>query len=266
MSTSPNRMVAIATPLVFAPLAGAITALAAKHAPGLEIDQGQLEAIFIAGATIALAKSGLWLKGWQDYEKREQANQAAAAQVTDDPYGDVERTAGRRRRRRLTPMPRSSEELSDEQRGPTSRSRTTNATSWSSPSGVTTMADNTESAARQAGRSSTPRRMGSSTSSSAQGAELEDAQRRANMVTVADLRSLNDGMTALEASIAKLRAEVAQAEAASVTAARPARAARAGRADAPVGGTDGHDKSAAAPVANGGGAHCEPHPRRRRPR
>lgn len=88
MNTSPNRMVAIATPLVFAPLAGAITALAAKHAPGLEIDEGQLQAIFIAGATIALAKSGLWLKGWQDYEKREQAGQAAAvAEVAGDPYG-----------------------------------------------------------------------------------------------------------------------------------------------------------------------------------
>ena len=92
MNTSPNRMVAIATPLVFAPLAGAITALAAKHAPGLEIDEGQLEAIFIAGATIALAKSGLWLKGWQDYEKREQAGRAAVAEVADDPYaaGDDE--------------------------------------------------------------------------------------------------------------------------------------------------------------------------------
>jgi hypothetical protein len=87
MNTSPNRMVAIATPLVFAPLAGALTALAAKYAPGLEIDEGQLQAIFIAGATIALAKSGLWLKGWQDYEKREQAGRAAAvAEVADDPY------------------------------------------------------------------------------------------------------------------------------------------------------------------------------------
>lgn len=92
MNTSPNRMVAIATPLVFAPLAGAVTALAAKHAPGLEIDQGQLQAIFIAGATIAFAKSGLWLKGWQDYEKREQAERVAVVEFADDPYaaGDGE--------------------------------------------------------------------------------------------------------------------------------------------------------------------------------
>jgi hypothetical protein len=29
-----------------------------------------VEAIFIAGAGIAFAKAGLWLKGWQEYEKR----------------------------------------------------------------------------------------------------------------------------------------------------------------------------------------------------
>lgn len=90
MNVSPNRVVAVATPLVFAPLAGTIAALAAKYAPGLDIDQGQLEAVFIAGATIALAKSGLWLKGWQDYEKRQQTVQAVAAESADDPYIDSE--------------------------------------------------------------------------------------------------------------------------------------------------------------------------------
>lgn len=78
MSISPNRAVALGTPLIFAPLAGAVTALAAKHAPGLDIDPGQLQAIFIAGATIALAKAGLWMKGWQDFEKREQLMPADA--------------------------------------------------------------------------------------------------------------------------------------------------------------------------------------------
>ena len=43
---------------------------AAKYVPGVDIDTGSVEAIFIAGATIAFAKAGLWLKGWQDYEKR----------------------------------------------------------------------------------------------------------------------------------------------------------------------------------------------------
>jgi len=72
MNISPPRVVAIATPLVFAPLAGAITAFAAKHAPGVDLDAGQLQAIFITGATIAVAKSGLWMKGWQDFEKRQE--------------------------------------------------------------------------------------------------------------------------------------------------------------------------------------------------
>jgi hypothetical protein len=30
-----------------------------------------LQAIFIAGATAALGQGALWLKGWQDYEKRQ---------------------------------------------------------------------------------------------------------------------------------------------------------------------------------------------------
>ncbi|MEA2148834.1 MAG: hypothetical protein QOD69_664 [Solirubrobacteraceae bacterium] len=78
MLASPNRVVALATPLIFAPLAGGVTAWAAKHAPGIHIDQGQLQAIFIAGATIALAHSGMWMKGWQDYEKRQELLPAGA--------------------------------------------------------------------------------------------------------------------------------------------------------------------------------------------
>jgi hypothetical protein len=78
MVSSPNRVVALATPLIFAPLAGGVTAWAAKHAPGIHIDQGQLQAIFIAGATIALAHSGIWMKGWQDYEKRQELLPASA--------------------------------------------------------------------------------------------------------------------------------------------------------------------------------------------
>lgn len=89
MNASPNRVVAIATPLVFAPLAGAVTALAAKYAPGLDIEQGQLEAVFIAGATIAVAKAALWLKGWQDYEKRQEVMATAGlADVASRDYLD----------------------------------------------------------------------------------------------------------------------------------------------------------------------------------
>jgi hypothetical protein len=71
LTSNPNRLVAALTPVVFAPLAGAISVLAAKYFPGVDIPSGSVEAIFIAGATIAFAKAALWLKGWQEYEKRE---------------------------------------------------------------------------------------------------------------------------------------------------------------------------------------------------
>jgi hypothetical protein len=71
MTSSPNRLVAMLTPIVFAPLAGSIAVLAARYFPGVDVDQGSLQAIFIAGATIAFGKAALWLKGWQEWEKRE---------------------------------------------------------------------------------------------------------------------------------------------------------------------------------------------------
>lgn len=76
MTFTPGRLVATLTPLVFAPLAGAISVLIAEHAPGLDIDSDQLQQIFIAGALIAFGKAGLWLKGWQDYEKTQEAGPA----------------------------------------------------------------------------------------------------------------------------------------------------------------------------------------------
>jgi hypothetical protein len=81
MAISPNRLFAVLTPLVFAPLAGAISVLAAEHLPGLNIDSDQLQGIFIAGALIAFGKAGLWLKGWQDWEKRQ-------AEVPEDVAND----------------------------------------------------------------------------------------------------------------------------------------------------------------------------------
>ena len=71
MTITPGRLVAFLTPLIFAPLAGSISVLAARYLPGVDIDQSSLQAIFIAGATIAFGKAALWLKGWQDWEKRE---------------------------------------------------------------------------------------------------------------------------------------------------------------------------------------------------
>jgi hypothetical protein len=69
MGITPNRLVAVLTPLVFAPLAGTISVLVAKYLPGIDIDSDQLQQVFIAGALIAFGKAGLWLKGWQDWEK-----------------------------------------------------------------------------------------------------------------------------------------------------------------------------------------------------
>jgi hypothetical protein len=68
---SPNRIVALLTPLVFAPLAGAVSAWLAKHVPDAEISQENLMAVFIGGALIALAPALQWLHGWQKFEARE---------------------------------------------------------------------------------------------------------------------------------------------------------------------------------------------------
>jgi hypothetical protein len=89
---SPNRVVAVLTPLLFAPLAGALAAWLAEHFPGVEVDPGALEEIFIAGALIALAPAAQWLHGWQKYEARQAdldrelalANAAPPPPVFDD--------------------------------------------------------------------------------------------------------------------------------------------------------------------------------------
>ena len=84
MTITPGRLVAFLTPVIFAPLAGSISVLAARYLPGVDIDQGSLQAIFIAGATIAFGKAALWLKGWQDWEKREADASGAVADVPLD--------------------------------------------------------------------------------------------------------------------------------------------------------------------------------------
>ena len=103
---SPNRVVTALTPLVFAPLAGAISVFAAANVPGLDIDTGQLQAVFIAGATIAFGKAALWLKGWQEFEQRDDAVattdlEAGSGFDDGDLLGDeAGAEAGRRLRRR----------------------------------------------------------------------------------------------------------------------------------------------------------------------
>jgi hypothetical protein len=89
---SPNRVVAVATPLVFAPLAGAVTAWLAEHFPGFNVQQSALEEIFIAGALIALAPAAQWLHGWQKYEAR-QATLAKDSVVAEEPEPEAFETA-----------------------------------------------------------------------------------------------------------------------------------------------------------------------------
>lgn len=89
---SPNRLVAVLTPLVFAPLAGAAAAWLAKHFPGADVSKEDLQEIFIGGALIALAPAAQWLHGWQKHEARqaeaerelELAHAAAAVPPVDE--------------------------------------------------------------------------------------------------------------------------------------------------------------------------------------
>ena len=74
----PNRIVALLTPLVFAPLAGVAATWAAENLPGVTIPRESFEEIFIAGALIALAPAAQWLHGWQKYEQGKQAIDLAA--------------------------------------------------------------------------------------------------------------------------------------------------------------------------------------------
>ena len=79
---TPNRIVAILTPLVFAPVAGGIATWLAEHFPGSGVDEEDLTAIFIAGALIALAPAAQWLHGWQKWEARE-ADAAREAELAE---------------------------------------------------------------------------------------------------------------------------------------------------------------------------------------
>ena len=83
-----NRVVAILTPLVFAPLAGAAAAWLAQHIPAVNVSQADLQEVFIAGSLIALAPAAQWLHGWQKHEARqaeaEQALELANAGAAQD--------------------------------------------------------------------------------------------------------------------------------------------------------------------------------------
>lgn len=86
---TPNRIVAVLTPLVFAPAAGAVSAWVAKHAPGVELSTQELTNIFIAGALVALAPAAQWLHGWQKYEQQQAETERAVAVATAAPAAAV---------------------------------------------------------------------------------------------------------------------------------------------------------------------------------
>lgn len=81
---SPNRVVAVLTPLIFAPAAGAIATWIANNIPGAEISARNLEEVFIGGALIGLAPAAQWLHGWQKYEARK-AEQENAVELANAP-------------------------------------------------------------------------------------------------------------------------------------------------------------------------------------
>ena len=74
-----NRIVALLTPLVFAPLAGVVSTWAASNLPGVTLPPDKVEQVFIAGALIALAPAAQWLHGWQRHEQRQHEVLATAA-------------------------------------------------------------------------------------------------------------------------------------------------------------------------------------------
>ena len=79
-----NRVVALATPL-FAAAAGWVATWLAENVPGVSIDEGALEEIFIAGALVALAPAAQWLNGWQKHEARQAEAQQAVEIATAAP-------------------------------------------------------------------------------------------------------------------------------------------------------------------------------------
>jgi hypothetical protein len=72
-----NRLVALLTPLVFAPAAGWAASVIARYAPGIDVSQDDIQKVFIAGALIALAPAAQWLHGWQKHEARQFAAETA---------------------------------------------------------------------------------------------------------------------------------------------------------------------------------------------
>lgn len=61
----PNRIVVLLTPLVFVPVAGAVSAWLAKNFPGVTFSSDVVTGFAAAGALAALTAAYKWLDGWQ---------------------------------------------------------------------------------------------------------------------------------------------------------------------------------------------------------
>src|SRR5688500_6428160 len=67
----PNRIVALLTPAI-AVAAGAVSTWLADNVSGLDLEAGQLEAIFVVALAAVLAPAAQFLHGWQKYEQHEE--------------------------------------------------------------------------------------------------------------------------------------------------------------------------------------------------
>lgn len=66
-----NRLVALATPLVFVPISAWFSGYVAKHFPGLPaFSSAQITGIMVAGSVAALTAGYKFLDGWQKHEQR----------------------------------------------------------------------------------------------------------------------------------------------------------------------------------------------------
>src|SRR4051812_19997196 len=66
----PNRIVALLTPVI-AIAAGAAASWLADNV-GIDVSQGELQTVFVAGLLAVLAPAAQWLHGFQKYERHQQ--------------------------------------------------------------------------------------------------------------------------------------------------------------------------------------------------
>jgi hypothetical protein len=65
-----NRVVVLLTP-VFASVSGLLATQIGEWIPGANLDEAEITALFVTGATAALAAAYKWVDGWQKHEASE---------------------------------------------------------------------------------------------------------------------------------------------------------------------------------------------------